>query len=217
MVMYAGRDGMHRCRRDRHFLSVHSLATLPSTGEDLHCKWCCDLCLEPTMGRVTGERAPSFTAAELERLVDGVLPQYRMLLGLQTNRSPAIRRRVYCVPSPMKWGPWGSTADGAPTVGHGPETLGTEDGRDPAGDDLPMRQGCPSNPDLLMARILPVAYPELDGRLGTSQQPQGDEYSAPIYYLREVGWHMGGVYRPVGAPRPGRTLQGRSHVGQGLT
>ncbi|KAJ1107433.1 hypothetical protein NDU88_004823 [Pleurodeles waltl] len=33
------------------------------------------------MARVTGERAPAFTAMELERLVDGVLPQYRMLYG----------------------------------------------------------------------------------------------------------------------------------------
>ncbi|KAJ1212641.1 hypothetical protein NDU88_000296 [Pleurodeles waltl] len=29
----------------------------------------------------------------------------------------------------------------------------------------------------LMARILTVAYPELDGCLRASQQPQGDEYS----------------------------------------
>ncbi|KAJ1141713.1 hypothetical protein NDU88_008041 [Pleurodeles waltl] len=29
----------------------------------------------------------------------------------------------------------------------GLETLGTEDGRDPAGDGLPARKGCPSNPD----------------------------------------------------------------------
>ncbi|KAJ1217625.1 hypothetical protein NDU88_005218 [Pleurodeles waltl] len=36
----------------------------------------------------------------------------------------------------------------------------------------------------LMARMLAVAYLELDGRLRASQQPQGDEYSAPIYYLR---------------------------------
>ncbi|KAJ1208346.1 hypothetical protein NDU88_003732 [Pleurodeles waltl] len=34
-----------------------------------------------TMARVTGERAPAFTSGELERLVDEVLPQYRMLYG----------------------------------------------------------------------------------------------------------------------------------------
>ncbi|KAJ1213346.1 hypothetical protein NDU88_000984 [Pleurodeles waltl] len=43
---------------------------------------CCDLCLELTMACVTGERAPGFIAVELERLVDGVLPQYGMLYGL---------------------------------------------------------------------------------------------------------------------------------------
>ncbi|KAJ1201638.1 hypothetical protein NDU88_005444 [Pleurodeles waltl] len=48
-------------------------------GEDLHCMCCCDLCLEHTMARLTGERAPAFTSAELERLVDGVLSQYRLL------------------------------------------------------------------------------------------------------------------------------------------
>ncbi|KAJ1096814.1 hypothetical protein NDU88_001945 [Pleurodeles waltl] len=31
------------------------------------------------MARVTGERAPDFTAVELEQLANGVLPQYRML------------------------------------------------------------------------------------------------------------------------------------------
>ncbi|KAJ1206278.1 hypothetical protein NDU88_001687 [Pleurodeles waltl] len=49
MTMYAGSDGTHRHGRDRHFLSVPSLDTLSSTGEDLHCKCCCDLSLEETM------------------------------------------------------------------------------------------------------------------------------------------------------------------------
>ncbi|KAJ1110270.1 hypothetical protein NDU88_007625 [Pleurodeles waltl] len=62
----------------------------------------------------------------------------------------------------------------------GPETLGTEDGEGPAGDGLPTRNGCPSNPTPLMVCILAVAYPELDGHLGASQQPQGGEYSAII-------------------------------------
>ncbi|KAJ1171250.1 hypothetical protein NDU88_003120 [Pleurodeles waltl] len=53
----------------------------PAEGEDLHCMCCCDLSLEPTMARVTGERAPAFTSEELERLVDGVLPQYGLLYG----------------------------------------------------------------------------------------------------------------------------------------
>ncbi|KAJ1089983.1 hypothetical protein NDU88_003123 [Pleurodeles waltl] len=50
-------------------------------GEDLHCKCCCDLGLEETMARVSGERAPAFTSEELEKLVDGVLPQYTLLYG----------------------------------------------------------------------------------------------------------------------------------------
>ncbi|KAJ1101275.1 hypothetical protein NDU88_006347 [Pleurodeles waltl] len=86
MVMYAGGDGTHRCGRDRHFLSVHSLATGPSTGEDLHCMFCCDLCLEPTMAHVTGERATALISAELERLVDGVRPSTECCMDLQTNR-----------------------------------------------------------------------------------------------------------------------------------
>ncbi|KAJ1218652.1 hypothetical protein NDU88_006229 [Pleurodeles waltl] len=77
--MYAGGDGTHRRGRDRHFLSVQSLNTRSSTGEDLHCKCCCDLGLEETMARATGERAPAFTSEELEKLVDGVLPQYTLL------------------------------------------------------------------------------------------------------------------------------------------
>ncbi|KAJ1100530.1 hypothetical protein NDU88_005612 [Pleurodeles waltl] len=50
-------------------------------GDDLHCMCCYDLCLETTMACVTGERAPAFTSVELERLVDGVLPQYGLLYG----------------------------------------------------------------------------------------------------------------------------------------
>ncbi|KAJ1116234.1 hypothetical protein NDU88_004452 [Pleurodeles waltl] len=62
------------------------------------------------------------------------------------------------------------------TVG-GPETLGTEDHGVPAGDGLPTRKGCPSDLTPLMARIMAVAYPELDGALRESQHPQsrGDE------------------------------------------
>ncbi|KAJ1116103.1 hypothetical protein NDU88_004322 [Pleurodeles waltl] len=67
----------------------------------------------------------------------------------------------------------------------------------------------------LLAWKLAVAYAELDGCLVASQQPQGDEYSAPIYNLHVVGWYPGGGCGPVGAPRPGLTLQSRSHVGQG--
>ncbi|KAJ1109870.1 hypothetical protein NDU88_007227 [Pleurodeles waltl] len=43
----------------------------------------------------------------------------------------------------------------------------------------------------LMARILGVAYPELDGRLTASQQLQEGEYSAHHYNLRMVWWYPG--------------------------
>ncbi|KAJ1216681.1 hypothetical protein NDU88_004282, partial [Pleurodeles waltl] len=42
---------------------------------------CCDLGLEETMARVSRERAPAFTSEALEKLVDGVLPQYTLLYG----------------------------------------------------------------------------------------------------------------------------------------
>ncbi|KAJ1178255.1 hypothetical protein NDU88_003502 [Pleurodeles waltl] len=88
---------MHRCGCDRHFLSDSSLATRPSIGEDLHCMFCCDLCLEPTMAHVTGERAPAFTSEELEKLVEGVLPQYGLLYGPPDQQVSAHQKKgVWC-------------------------------------------------------------------------------------------------------------------------
>ncbi|KAJ1200741.1 hypothetical protein NDU88_004562 [Pleurodeles waltl] len=72
---------MHRRGHHCHLLTIHTLATRLSTGEDLHCKCFCDLSMEATMDHVSGERAPAFTAEELEKLVDGVLPQYTLLYG----------------------------------------------------------------------------------------------------------------------------------------
>ncbi|KAJ1130690.1 hypothetical protein NDU88_009040 [Pleurodeles waltl] len=46
-----------------------------------NCKCCCDLSLKATMAHVSGERAPAFTAEELDKLVDGILPQYTLLYG----------------------------------------------------------------------------------------------------------------------------------------
>ncbi|KAJ1205897.1 hypothetical protein NDU88_001318 [Pleurodeles waltl] len=63
----------------------------------------------------------------------------------------------------------------------GPETLGKEDGRGPAGEGLPLRKVCPSNLTPLMFCTLVVAYPELDERLRPSPQPQAGEYSAHHY------------------------------------
>ncbi|KAJ1137377.1 hypothetical protein NDU88_003786 [Pleurodeles waltl] len=92
-------------------------------GKDLHCKCCCDLSLEETMARVSGERAPAFSTEELEKLVDGVLPSTRYSTVLQTNRQSPTRRRTFGVPSPWKSGPWGSTTDGAPTAGNDVRTF----------------------------------------------------------------------------------------------
>ncbi|KAJ1090210.1 hypothetical protein NDU88_003345 [Pleurodeles waltl] len=91
--MYAGGDSTHRRGRDRHFLSVHSLDTSSSTGEDLHCKCCCDLSLEETMAHVSGERAPAFSTEELEKLVDGVLPQYTLLYGPPDKQVSAHQKK----------------------------------------------------------------------------------------------------------------------------
>ncbi|KAJ1128228.1 hypothetical protein NDU88_006607 [Pleurodeles waltl] len=55
--------------------------------------------------------------------------------------------------------------------GHSP--LEQEDSGGPAGYGLPTWEGCLSHHDPLMFRILAVAYPELEGRLRASQQPQG--------------------------------------------
>ncbi|KAJ1215772.1 hypothetical protein NDU88_003379 [Pleurodeles waltl] len=55
----------------------------------------------------------------------------------------------------------------------------------------------------LMFRILEVVYPELDGRLRASQQPQGGEYTLIQLIQRAVeasGWGRWAV----GFPRPGR-------------
>ncbi|KAJ1106338.1 hypothetical protein NDU88_003739 [Pleurodeles waltl] len=107
--MYAGGDGTHRRGRDPHFISVQSLDTGSSTGEDLHCKCCCDLGLEETMGRVSGERAPAFTSEELEKLVDGVLPQYTLLYGSpdKHGQRPPEKKYLACHRQgrPDPWGP----------------------------------------------------------------------------------------------------------------
>ncbi|KAJ1198848.1 hypothetical protein NDU88_002687 [Pleurodeles waltl] len=52
----------------------------------------------------------------------------------------------------------------------------------------------------LVARILAVAYPELDWRLRASQQPQGGEYSGHYFNHWLVAWDLGGDCELVGAP-----------------
>ncbi|KAJ1163001.1 hypothetical protein NDU88_003464 [Pleurodeles waltl] len=55
--------------------------------------------------------------------------------------------------------------------GHSP--LEQEDGRGPAGEASQVGRGAHCTMTPLMFRILAVAYPELDGHLRASQQPQG--------------------------------------------
>ncbi|KAJ1137676.1 hypothetical protein NDU88_004074 [Pleurodeles waltl] len=131
MVMYGSRDGVHRRGRDRHFPSVHSLATWPSTGEDLHCMCCCDLCLEQTMARVTRDGSPCLhRGGVVETGRWGQLPSEKgnMACHRQGRADPGGLRQAE---HPL-----------LETVG-GPETLGMEDHGGPAGDGLPMRKGYP--------------------------------------------------------------------------
>ncbi|KAJ1115080.1 hypothetical protein NDU88_003308 [Pleurodeles waltl] len=49
------------------------------------------------MARVSGERAPAFTSEELEKLVDGVFPQYKLLYGppdKQAHQKKGIWRAI---------------------------------------------------------------------------------------------------------------------------
>ncbi|KAJ1174405.1 hypothetical protein NDU88_006227 [Pleurodeles waltl] len=78
------------------------------------------------MARLSGERAPAFTSEELERLVDGVIPQYPLLYG------PPVSAR-------QKRGIWRAIAKEVRTQGffdrrsthcqklEGPAPLGKED------------------------------------------------------------------------------------------
>ncbi|KAJ1113839.1 hypothetical protein NDU88_002080 [Pleurodeles waltl] len=45
------------------------------------------------MARVSGERAPAFTSEELEKLVDGVLPQYTLLYGPPDKQVSAHQKK----------------------------------------------------------------------------------------------------------------------------
>ncbi|KAJ1104272.1 hypothetical protein NDU88_001684 [Pleurodeles waltl] len=45
------------------------------------------------MARVSGERAPSFSTEELEKLMDGVLPQYTLLYGPPDKQVSAHQKK----------------------------------------------------------------------------------------------------------------------------
>ncbi|KAJ1120443.1 hypothetical protein NDU88_008608 [Pleurodeles waltl] len=128
------------------------------------------------MAAATGERAPAFTSEELEKLVDGVLPQYALLygppdqqvsahqkidiwraiakevraLGVYTRRGTHCRKRWEDIRRGTR-----KTAESLLRMASRP------------------RRGASRTLTPLMSRILAVAYPDLDGRLRTSQQTQG--------------------------------------------
>ncbi|KAJ1092876.1 hypothetical protein NDU88_005986 [Pleurodeles waltl] len=128
------------------------------------------------MAHATGERAPAFTVEELEKLVDGVLPQYALPYGPPDQQVSAHQKVAI----------WRAIAKDVRTLGvH--NRRGThcrkrwEDirrcSRKTAEAQLGMasqrRRGASRHLTPLMSRILAVAYPDLDGRVRTSQQTQG--------------------------------------------
>ncbi|KAJ1175462.1 hypothetical protein NDU88_000750 [Pleurodeles waltl] len=145
------------------------------------------------MAHVSGERAPAFTAEELDKLVDGVLPQYTLL---------------YCPPDKQvsthqKKGIWRAIAKEVRTLGvyHRRSTHCRKRWEDlrrwskkmaEAQLGLASQRGRGANRTMtpLMFRILAVAYPEVDGSLRASQQPQGGEYT--VIKLALCG--LGGIW-----------------------
>ncbi|KAJ1125135.1 hypothetical protein NDU88_003572 [Pleurodeles waltl] len=128
------------------------------------------------MAAASGERAPAFTAQELEKLVDGVLPQYTLLYGPPDQQVSAHQKRDI----------WRAIAKEVRTLG-AHQRRGThcqkrwEDirrcSKKTAEAQLGMASQCGRGAcrtmTPLMFQILAVAYPELDGRLRASQQTQG--------------------------------------------
>ncbi|KAJ1090493.1 hypothetical protein NDU88_003625 [Pleurodeles waltl] len=141
------------------------------------------------MAHVSGERAPAFTAEELEKLVDGVLPQYTLLYcppdkQVRTHQKKGIcraiakevrtlgvfdRRSTHCRKRWEDLRRWAKKTEEA--------QLGLAS---------PRGRGACRTMTPLMFRILTVAYPELDGPLKASQQPQGGEYKFRILTLRAL-------------------------------
>ncbi|KAJ1116756.1 hypothetical protein NDU88_004962 [Pleurodeles waltl] len=101
------------------------------------------------MVQVTGKRAPAFTAEELEKLVDWVLPLYAKLYGRLEEQVSTHQKKGLWQAIAKDSEPGGLQPAEHPLqeVVGGPEALGQEDQRGPAGEGLPTRKGCPSDPD----------------------------------------------------------------------
>ncbi|KAJ1170833.1 hypothetical protein NDU88_002704 [Pleurodeles waltl] len=158
------------------------------------------------MARVSGKRAPAFTSEELEKLVDGVLPQYTLLYGPPDKQVSAHQKKDI----------WRAIAKDVRTLGvyHRRSThcrKRWEDIRRWSKKTVEAQLGMASQRGRgarrtmtpLMFTILAVAYPDLDGHLRASQQPQGGEYSLNLLILH-TGEASGWWRWAVGFPRPGR-------------
>ncbi|KAJ1155646.1 hypothetical protein NDU88_008375 [Pleurodeles waltl] len=158
------------------------------------------------MARVSGERAPAFSTEELEKLVDGVLPQYTLLYGppdkqVSTHQKKDIWRAiakevrtlgVYHIQSTHCRKRWEDICRWSKKTAEAQLGMASQRGR-----------GVRRTMTPLMFRILVVAYPELDGHLRASQQPQGGEYT--LIQLIQPAVEVSGWGRwAVGSPRPGR-------------
>ncbi|KAJ1099090.1 hypothetical protein NDU88_004194 [Pleurodeles waltl] len=128
------------------------------------------------MAHVSGERAPAFIMEKLEKLVDGVLPQYTLLYGPPDKQVSAHQKKDI----------WRAIAKEVRTLGvyHRRSTHCRKRWEDirrwskkTAEAQLGMASQCGRGARRTMAplmfMILAVAYSELDGRLRASQQQQG--------------------------------------------
>ncbi|KAJ1216443.1 hypothetical protein NDU88_004045 [Pleurodeles waltl] len=176
-------------------------------GEELHCKCCCDLGLEETMARVSGERAPAFTSEELEKLVDGVLPQYTLLYGppdKHVGQRQPEKRYLACHhqgrPDP---GGLPQTEHPLPEKIGGHSPLEQEDGGGSAGDGLLTWEGCPSHRDPPDVQDPGGGLPGVGWSLeGITAATRGCVHSHSADFARSGGVWVGEV--AVGFPRPGR-------------
>ncbi|KAJ1125121.1 hypothetical protein NDU88_003558 [Pleurodeles waltl] len=141
------------------------------------------------MARVSGERAPAFSMEELEKLVDGVLPQYTLLYGPPDKQVSAHQKKDI----------WRAIAKEVRTLGayHRRGTRCRKRWEDihrwskkTAEAQLGMAsqrgKGARRTMTPLMFRILVVAYPELDGHLRALQQTQGCEYTLLLLIQRAL-------------------------------
>ncbi|KAJ1217186.1 hypothetical protein NDU88_004781 [Pleurodeles waltl] len=141
------------------------------------------------MAHASGERAPAFTSEELEKVVDGILPQYTQLYGppdkqVSAHQKKGIwrfiakdvwilgvyhRRNTHCCKR------WDNLCRWSKKTAEAQLGMASQRGRGAR---------CTMTP--LMFWILAMTYLELDGHLRASQQPQGGEYTLIQLTLRPL-------------------------------